>query len=40
MSRTIDLHADIGDVLLTEDEIRDKTAELGRQICADYAGRP
>jgi hypoxanthine phosphoribosyltransferase len=40
MSRTVDLHADIGGVLLTEDDIRTKTAELGRQISADYAGRP
>ncbi len=40
MSRTVDLHADIGEVLLPEDAIRDKVAELGRQITADYAGRP
>ena len=40
MSRTVDLHADIGEVLLTEDDIRAKTAELGRLISADYAGRP
>ncbi len=40
MSRTVDLHADIGEVLLTEDDIRAKTADLGRQISADYAGRP
>jgi hypoxanthine phosphoribosyltransferase len=40
MSRTVDLHADIGEVLLTEDAIRDKVAELGRQITVAYMGRP
>ena len=40
MTRTVDLNADIGEVLLTEDDIRAKTAELGRRITADYAGRP
>ena len=40
MSPTPDLHADIGEILLTEDAIRSRTAELGRQIAADYAGRP
>ncbi len=39
MSRTVDLHADIGEVLLTEDAIRAKVEELGRLISADYAGR-
>ena len=39
MTRTADLSADIGDILLTEDEIAAKVAELGRQIGADYAGR-
>jgi hypoxanthine phosphoribosyltransferase len=39
MSRTVDLTADIGEVLLTEDAIHDKVAELGRQITADFAGR-
>jgi hypoxanthine phosphoribosyltransferase len=39
MSRTVDLHTDIGEVLLTEEAIRDKVAELGRQITADYHGR-
>ena len=39
MTRTIDLTADIGDILLTEEQIADKVAELGRRIAADYAGR-
>ena len=39
MTRTIDLSADIGDILLTEEQIADKVAELGRRIAADYAGR-
>src|SRR5690349_17421038 len=40
MSPSADLHADIGEILLTEDAIRSRTAELGRQIAADYAGKP
>jgi len=40
MSPTPDLHADVGEVLLTEDEIRARTAQLGAQITADYSGRP
>src|SRR6478609_7382605 len=39
MTRSIDLSADIGDILLSEAEIAAKVAELGRQIAADYAGR-
>jgi len=39
MSRSADLHADVGEVLLTEEQIASKVAELGRQISADYAGR-
>lgn len=39
MSRPIDLHADIGQVLLTEEDIAAKVAELGQRIAADYAGR-
>ena len=39
MTRTADLHADIGEVLLTEEAISSRVAELGRQISADYAGR-
>jgi hypoxanthine phosphoribosyltransferase len=40
LTRTTDLHADIGEVLLTEDQIQAKVAELGQRIAADYAGRP
>ena len=36
----IDLVADIGEVLVSEEQIRDKTAELGAQITAAYNGRP
>ena len=39
MIRTVDLEADIGDVLLTEEQIQAKVAELGQKIAADYAGR-
>ena len=39
MTRTADLQGDIGDVLLTEEDIAAKVAELGRQIAADYGGR-
>ena len=38
-TRPVDLAADIGEILLTEQEIQDKVAELGRRISADYAGR-
>ena len=38
-TRPVDLEADIGEILLTEQEIQDKVAELGRRISADYAGR-
>jgi hypoxanthine phosphoribosyltransferase len=34
-----DLHADIGEILLSEEQIAAKVAELGRAIAADYAGR-
>src|SRR3954454_23363532 len=33
------LHADIGEILLTEAEIDAKVRELGARISADYAGR-
>ena len=39
MTRSADLHADIGEILLTEEQIRTRTQELGRQIAADYEGR-
>jgi hypoxanthine phosphoribosyltransferase len=40
MTRSADLQTDIGDILLTEDDIAAKVAELGRRVAADYAGRP
>jgi len=36
---TVDMEADVAEVLLSEDEIRAKVLELGRQISDDYAGR-
>jgi hypoxanthine phosphoribosyltransferase len=39
MSRVVDLHADIAEILLTEQQIQDKVRELGARIAADYAGR-
>jgi hypoxanthine phosphoribosyltransferase len=38
-ARVPDLRADIGQVLISEEEIRAKVRELGAQISADYAGR-
>ena len=40
MIRPADLHADIGEILLTEEQIVTRIAELGERIAADYAGRP
>jgi hypoxanthine phosphoribosyltransferase len=34
-----DLVADVGEILLSEDEIQAKVAELGARISADYAGK-
>ena len=39
MSDRIDLEGDIGEVLLTEEQIAAKVAELGARIGADYADR-
>jgi hypoxanthine phosphoribosyltransferase len=40
MGRTpTDLHADVAEVLLSEERIREKVVELGERISADYAGR-
>jgi hypoxanthine phosphoribosyltransferase len=36
----IDLHADVGEILITEEAIAAKVTELGRRITADYAGKP
>jgi hypoxanthine phosphoribosyltransferase len=38
-ARTVDLTGDIADILLTEEQIATKVAELGSRITADYAGR-
>ena len=37
--RTVDLHDDIAQVLLTEVQIASRVAELGARITADYEGR-
>jgi hypoxanthine phosphoribosyltransferase len=37
--RTVDLEADVGAILVSEDQIAAKVAELGSRISADYAGR-
>src|SRR5262245_19245354 len=37
--RAVDLHEDVGEVLLTEAQISGRVAELGQRITADYAGR-
>src|SRR6188768_3556383 len=37
--RTVDLHDDIAQVLLTEEQIASRVAELGARISSDYAGR-
>src|SRR4026209_1204729 len=37
--RTVDLHDDIAQVLLTEEQIASRVAELGARITADYEGR-
>jgi len=39
MSRPVDLVNDIGEVLLTEEQIANRVAELGRKISVDYAGK-
>jgi hypoxanthine phosphoribosyltransferase len=39
MRKTIDLVDDVAEVLLTEEQIQARVAELGARISADYAGR-
>ncbi|MFL5680623.1 MAG: hypoxanthine phosphoribosyltransferase [Chloroflexota bacterium] len=39
MRRSADLAADIGDILLTEEQIQGKVRELGQRISTDYGGR-
>src|SRR6186713_3507294 len=38
--RAPDLVADVGEVLVTEDQIQSKVRELGSRITSDYAGQP
>ena len=38
--RTPNLVDDVAEVLVSEDQLRQKVAELGAQLSADYAGRP
>ncbi|HEY7024879.1 MAG TPA: hypoxanthine phosphoribosyltransferase [Candidatus Limnocylindrales bacterium] len=38
-ARLPDLHGDIGQILVTEEDVRAKVRELGALISADYAGR-
>jgi hypoxanthine phosphoribosyltransferase len=37
--RPVDLHGDIADILLTEEQIATRVAELGASITSDYRGR-
>jgi hypoxanthine phosphoribosyltransferase len=37
--RVVDLHEDIAEVLITEEQISARVAELGSRISADYQGR-
>src|SRR3970282_1394969 len=39
MRKTIDLVDDVAEVLLTEEQIQARVAELGARISGDYAGR-
>src|SRR4026209_2291155 len=38
--RGADIHSDIAEILLTEEQIATRVAELGARISADYQGRP
>ena len=39
MKHSQDLNEDVAEILLSEDQIRVKVAEIGKRISADYAGR-
>ena len=39
MSHPIDLHADVAEILLTEEQIAQKVRELGAKITSDHGGR-
>src|SRR6478672_9153889 len=40
MTHPVDLHGDVAEILLTEEQIAQKVRELGARISADHAGRP
>src|SRR6187402_2772273 len=40
MTHSVALHADVAEILLTEQQISEKVRELGARITADHAGRP
>jgi hypoxanthine phosphoribosyltransferase len=40
MTRQVDLLGDVAEVLLSEEQIQAKVAELGARISEDYVGRP
>jgi hypoxanthine phosphoribosyltransferase len=40
LTHVSDPGADIGEILVSEEQIRQKVVELGQRISADYAGRP
>ena len=39
MNEVTNLHDDVGEILITEEQIAAKVAELGDRISADYDGR-
>jgi hypoxanthine phosphoribosyltransferase len=40
LAKVPDHEHDVAEVLISEDQIRDKVAELGQRISADYGGKP
>ncbi len=40
LAREANLFQDVAEVLITEEQVRAKVAELGARVSADYAGRP
>lgn len=36
---TYDIHADVGDVLFTKEQLASKTVELGKLLGKEYAGK-
>ncbi|MGZ6340881.1 MAG: hypoxanthine phosphoribosyltransferase [Candidatus Limnocylindrales bacterium] len=39
MDRQVDLTGDVAEILLTEEQIQTRVAELGQQVSQDYAGK-